>query len=144
MDDVALNKAASIERCVRRVREEYAALGGELGADITRQDSVILNLQRACEAIIDLAMHLVRVTRAGLPQESRDAFDLLVAAGRLDEELAGRLKRMVGFRNVAVHEYQALNLAVVDAIVRTRLDDLLAFAAHAVRLTAPAPPGSDE
>ena len=96
-----------------------------------------MNLQRACEASIDLAMHLVRVTRAGLPQDTREAFDLLVAGGHLHADLAGRLKRMVGFRNVAVHDYQALNLAIVDTIVRERLDDLLAFAARAVRLRAP-------
>src|SRR5204862_3354274 len=63
MDDVVLNKAAIIERCVRRVREEHAGDDRRLTEDITRQDSIILNLQRACEAAIDLAMHLVRVHR---------------------------------------------------------------------------------
>ncbi len=27
--------------------------------DFTKQDSIILNIQRACEASIDLAMHIV-------------------------------------------------------------------------------------
>ena len=62
-DDVLLNKAASIERAVRRVREEYAGDDGNLLANQTKQDAIILNLQRACESSIDAAMHLVRLHR---------------------------------------------------------------------------------
>jgi len=126
-DDVLINKAASIERAVRRVREEHAGDDANLVANQTRQDSIVLNLQRACESSIDLAMHLVRVHRLGVPQDSREAFDLLERAGHLDEELAGRMKRMVGFRNIAVHDYQRLNLDIVRSIVHERLDDFLAF-----------------
>ena len=126
-DDVFLNKAATIERCLARVREEHAA-DPEL-ADLTRQDSVILNLQRATQAAIDLAMHLVRRQALGVPQQSRDAFRLLADADRLDRELATAMMRMVGFRNVAVHDYQRLNLDVVQAIVARHLGELAAFAA---------------
>jgi len=131
--DVALNKAAIIERCVRRAREVYAGDEANLTSDLTRQDSIILNIQRACEAAVDLAMHLVRMHRLGIPQESRDAFDLLATAGKLEPELAAVLKRMVGFRNIAVHDYQRLNLDVVRAILQRQLDDLLAFAQLGVR-----------
>ncbi len=133
MDDVVLNKAAIIERCVRRVREEHAGDDRRLTEDITRQDSIILNLQRACEAAIDLAMHLVRVHRLGIPQESRDAFKMLSEAGRLPPALADTLMRMVGFRNVAIHDYRALNLDVVKAIIARHLEDLLGFGELAVK-----------
>jgi uncharacterized protein YutE (UPF0331/DUF86 family) len=134
MDDVALNKAATIERCLQRVREEYGGRFENLEQDITRQDSIILNIQRACEASIDLAMHLVRRFALGVPQESRQAFDLLVDAGKLDATMADALKRMVGFRNIAVHDYQRLNLAIVRAIIEHELDDLRAFARLALSL----------
>ena len=78
----------------------------------------------------DLAMHLVRVHRLGIPQDSREAFDLLAAAGLYPKESADRLRRMVGFRNVAVHDYQALSLDIVREIIRSHLDDLAAFAAN--------------
>jgi uncharacterized protein YutE (UPF0331/DUF86 family) len=126
-DDVVINKAASIERAVRRVREEHAGDDANLFAHQTRQAAIVLNLQRACESSIDLAMHVVRVHRLGVPQDSREAFDLLERAGQLDAVLAGRMKRMVGFRNVAVHDYQRLNLDIVRSIVHERLDDFLAF-----------------
>ncbi len=135
-DDVVLNKAAAIERCIRRVREVYAGDPANLDDDLTKQDSIVLNLQRACEAAIDLAMYLVRRGRLGIPQESRDAFRLLVGAGQLDTALAERLLRMVGFRNVAVHDYTQLDLAIVRAIVEKHLDDLLRFSSAAIRATS--------
>jgi Uncharacterized conserved protein len=132
-DDVILNKAAIIERCVKRVRDLYADDDANLFEDITRQDAIVLNLQRSCEAAIDLAMHLVRRRRLGVPQESREAFSLLAEAGALDPPLAATLARMVGFRNLAVHEYQALQMPIVRAIIREQLADLLEFAAVALR-----------
>ncbi len=126
-DDVLINKAASIERAVARVREEHAGDDAILFGDQTRQDAIILNLQRACESSIDAAMHLVRIHRLGVPQESREAFDLLERAGLLSSELAAEMRKMVGFRNVAVHDYQQLNLEIVRSIVVSRLDDFLAF-----------------
>ena len=133
MDDVVLNKAAAIERCVERVREEYAGSAANLRDNITKQDSIILNLQRAAEAAIDLSMHLARVRRLGIPQESREGFELLAKSGMLPVALSEALKRMVGFRNVAVHDYRKLDLAVVEAIVQGHLDELLEFARLAVR-----------
>lgn len=126
--DVVLSKAETIERCVRRVREEHAGDEAHLRDDMTRQDSILLNLQRACEASIDLAMHLVRTHRLGIPQESRDAFRLLLEAGHLDRELGERLMRMVGFRNIAVHNYRELDLDIVQSIITERLGDFLELA----------------
>lgn len=132
-DDVVLNKAAIIERCVARVREEHKGDARNLTDNLTRQDSIILDLQRACEAAIDLAMHLVRERRLGIPQESRDAFDLLLQAGLIEAGPAGRLKRMVGFRNVAVHDYRKLDLQIVQKIVTDHLDDFLEFTRTVLR-----------
>jgi len=127
MDDVLLNKAAAIQRAVRRVREEHAGDDRNLLSNQTKQDAIILNLQRACETSIDAAMHLVRLHRLGVPQETREAFSMLETAGMLDPALADQLRKMVGFRNVAIHEYQKLDLDIVRRIVVESLDDFLAF-----------------
>lgn len=127
VDDVILNKAAAIERAVARAREEYGGDDANLLSNQTRQDAIILNLQRACESSIDAAMHLVRLHRLGIPQETREAFDLLERVGRLDTALAARLKKMVGFRNVVIHDYQKLNLDIVRRILLDHLEDFLAF-----------------
>ncbi|HLA75620.1 MAG TPA: DUF86 domain-containing protein [Gammaproteobacteria bacterium] len=134
-DDVILNKAAMIERCLARIVEEYRGHEHELESNLTRQDAIVLNLQRTCEAAIDLAMHVVRVRRLGLPQESREAFTLLEQAGLLDAKTGQRMRAMVGFRNVAVHNYQALSLPIMRAILEKHLDDFRAFTATVLRGT---------
>jgi uncharacterized protein YutE (UPF0331/DUF86 family) len=133
-DDVVLNKAAAIERCLQRIVEEYAGDDRNLSHNQTKQDAIVLNLQRACETVIDLAMHVVSRRQLGIPQDSRDAFALLQGAGIISEELAVRMQHMVGFRNVAVYEYARLNLDVVKAIVTTRLDDFRQFSSTIVKL----------
>jgi uncharacterized protein YutE (UPF0331/DUF86 family) len=134
VDDVVVNKVAIVERCLARIDTEYAGDERNLRENLTRQDSIVLNLQRACEAVIDLAMALVRDHRLGPPQESRHAFELLRDAGLIDAELARRMAGTVGFRNVAVHDYQRLNLDIVNAIVTTRLGDFLDFTRRAVEI----------
>lgn len=140
MDDVVLNKASIVERCLLRIAEEYAGESAHLFDDLTKQDSILLNLQRACEACIDLAMHLVRVGRLGVPQDSRDAFALLVRAGRLEPALGHRLMKMVGFRNIAIHDYRKLDLAIVESLLRSGLTDLTTFTALAIRDRGVVPP----
>lgn len=126
-DDVLINKAATIERCVQRAREEYNRDPATFASDFTRQDAAILNIQRACEAALDIGQHLIRREKLGVPQSARDVFSLLASAGWVTAELADSLKRMVGFRNIAVHDYQTLQLPITVRIIESHLDDFLVF-----------------
>lgn len=126
-DDVLLNKAAIIERCLGRIDEEYRGHEHELETNFTRQDAIILNLLRVCEACIDAGMHIARRRRLGLPQESRDAFRLLEEAGVISKELSTQMQKMIGFRNIAVHDYRKLNLKILRSILDHRLDDFRNF-----------------
>jgi uncharacterized protein YutE (UPF0331/DUF86 family) len=132
MNDVVLNKAASIERCLKRIREVYNHNPDNLN-DFTKQDSIILNIQRACEQCIDIAMHIVSERKLGIPKSSREAFKLMQDAGILDEDLADRMMRMVGFRNTAVHAYQSLNLDILKTIIERHLDDFRRFTQTALK-----------
>lgn len=73
-------------------------------------------------------MHIVAGRKLGLPQSSREAFDLLVEAGLISKELAKNLKAMVGFRNIAVHDYQSVNLDIVRQIIEKHLNNFKLFA----------------
>lgn len=126
MNDVILNKTTTIERCVNRIQEVYAGNPENL-KDFTKQDSIILNIQRACEASIDLAMHVVSERKLGVPKASRDGFRLLQEADLLDATLAKTLMNMVGFRNIAVHDYQALELDILEAILEKHIGDFKLF-----------------
>jgi uncharacterized protein YutE (UPF0331/DUF86 family) len=125
-NDVIKNKIETIERCMNRINEVYDGNPENLN-DYTKQDSIILNIQRACESSIDLAMHIVSEKRLGLPQNSRDAFDMLQSHSIIDEGIAKRLKAMVGFRNIAVHNYQKLNLDILQKVIEEHLQDFEEF-----------------
>ena len=125
-NEVVLNKVSTIERCVKRIEEVYANNSLNL-KDYTKQDSIILNIQRACEASIDLAMHVVSEKRLGLPRTSREAFKLLQEADIMDNRLAKTLMNMMGFRNIAVHDYQTIELDILQAIINQHLGDFSIF-----------------
>ncbi|MBR9647316.1 DUF86 domain-containing protein [Clostridium tyrobutyricum] len=126
MNDVVLNKISVIERCIKRIKEEYDNNPENL-KNYTKQDSIILNIQRACEASIDLAMHIISERKFGIPQNSRDAFEILFNNKIIDENLMRKLKSMVGFRNIAVHDYQTVNLDIVKAVIENHINDLKKF-----------------
>ena len=77
MNDVVINKVQTLQRCVLRAREEVAAAGSDFASNATRQDAAVMNVVRACEATIDLANHLIRRRRLGVPNSSGEAFRLL-------------------------------------------------------------------
>lgn len=126
-DDILLNKAAVIERCIRRIHQEFQAC--PLLDDFTHVDALTLNVERACQAAIDMAMHIVAERHLGVPQSTSDAFLLLERAGVIDRPLTASLCGMVGFRNVAVHQYDDLDASVLRWIVEAGHGDWIRLAA---------------
>jgi uncharacterized protein YutE (UPF0331/DUF86 family) len=124
-DNVILNKSAIIERALRRMREEYAA--NPALDNFTHIDAMILNIERACQAAIDMAQHIVAVQHLGMPQTSADAFILLERKKIISSQCARDMVGMTGFRNIAIHEYQELDMAVVHALAQTRYTSLIDF-----------------
>lgn len=132
-DDVLINKAATVERCVARAREEFARDPATFATDFTRQDAAVLNVQRACEAALDMGQHLIRRDAMGVPQSARDVFDVLARGGVIAPALAESLKRMVAFRNIAVHDYQSLLLPILVSVITEHLDEFLLFTQKVLR-----------
>lgn len=126
VNDVIYNKFSIIERCLIRVKEVYDNTPDNL-KDYTKQDSIILNIQRAVEACIDISMHIVSKKKLGIPQNSRDAFEVLNLAGIISDDLLKKIKGMIGFRNIAVHNYQKLNLEVLQKVIENHLNDFEEF-----------------
>lgn len=124
-DDVLLNKSSIIERCIRRINEEYNACKDL--TNFTHLDALILNIERACQAAIDMAMHVVAVHHLGIPQTSSDAFEILFKNNIINKELAVSMQSMTGFRNIAIHEYQTLDNVIVRKIAAEKYKDFLTF-----------------
>lgn len=95
--------------------------------DVKEERFVEHTLQLAIQAALDAASHVVSDGRLGEPRTNRELFVLLARAGILPEDLATRLTSMAGFRNVLVHGYDDVDLAIVEDVVEHRLEDLLAL-----------------
>ncbi|HYN21682.1 MAG TPA: DUF86 domain-containing protein [Thermoanaerobaculia bacterium] len=124
-------KIAVIDRCMARIGE----VRGESRKDllpIDVEDIATLNLQRAIQAAIDLANHVAAAEGYGTPDSMAGVFALLQIRGVIDAELAGRLRRMVGFRNIAVHEYQTVDPEILEAILERHLGDLRVFGSKVI------------
>jgi len=135
MNDIILNKKVSIERCVLQIQTYYALDHGlPFEDDYLKQDAVGMNLQRACELSLDIANHLIKTKKLGLPQDSRDSFMLLRRADLITDPQMKALHAMVGFRNVLVHNYQRLNLDIMVDVIENHLQELLDFANTALEV----------
>jgi len=122
MHDIVLNKVATIKRSLSRINEEFTD-EHTFKNSYTKQDSVVLNIQRACEASINLANHLIKKNNLGIPQSSRDSFELIARNNIITSQTADNLKKMVGLRNIAVHDYQSLNIEILIAVIQKHLTD---------------------
>jgi uncharacterized protein YutE (UPF0331/DUF86 family) len=127
MNDIVINKVQSIQRCIARAREEQQLAGDNFRSDYTHQDAAILNIIRACELAIDLANHVIKSYKMGIPTSNAESFTLLARKSVISLENEQKMVNMVGFRNLAVHGYQKLDIAIVEAIIEYDLDDLLTF-----------------
>jgi uncharacterized protein YutE (UPF0331/DUF86 family) len=135
MDRIVVEqKLESLRRCLLRVQTKCPADANTLAADFDLQDIVSLNLSRAVQLCVDIGAHLIASTEALPPNTMGETFDQLAHTGVIDRELALKLKKAVGFRNIAMHHYDAINWVMVHSIVQNHLADFSAFA-KAVVLT---------
>ncbi len=124
---ILAERAAAVERHHRRVADRLPADPADLVASTDGSDAVVLHLWLAVQLVIDLATALCVRLGLGVPESYRDAFRRLATAGHLEMELADRLARAAGFRNVVAHAYEGLDMARVHAAARNGPADLLAF-----------------
>lgn len=124
---VILNKYESIERCINRINEEYNNDPENLN-NYSKCDAIVLNLQRCCELVIDIAMYIVSTKNLGIPQTKKEAFEILLKNNYITEEIFNKMKGMIGFRNIAVHDYQDIDEEILKDIIENHLVDLTDFA----------------
>ena len=124
--ELVAKRLAIIETCVRELRD--LARPTEIPNDVREARFVEHTLQIAIQAVLDTASHIVSDDRLGEPRTNRELFDLLERAGWIEPVLAGALRDMAGFRNILVHGYDAVDLAIVQDVVEHHLDELLQFA----------------
>jgi len=125
-DDVIYQKVENIRRCLRRIKE-VTGLQPETLEDINIEDIFVLNLQRAIQSAIDLAIHIIATQNWEMPRTMRESFDVLRKNKVIPPELSEQLKKMVGFRNIAIHDYTIIDKEILKNILQHRLKDLETF-----------------
>lgn len=122
-------KLEALRRCIARIQTRCPASAGLLANDVDAQDILSLNLTRAVQLSVDIAAHWVAAhPELSAPATMGEAFARLAEGGLIDPDLALRLRKAVGFRNLAVHNYEAIDWNIVFAICQGRLPDFEAFA----------------
>lgn len=127
-------KLESLRRSLRRIEGKCPKDADALEKDIDAQDILTLNLTRAIQICVDIGAHLITETELPPPGTMGQTFDVLSKAGMITADLAVRMKKAVGFRNLAVHNYDAINWAIVHSIARSSLPDFGEFAKAVVKL----------
>lgn len=133
--EVIEQKIESLRRCVERVQQKSPPTAAALAGDPDAQDILTLNLTRAVQLCVDIGAHLIAAQDRPAPDTMGQTFDVLAAMGVIPAELSARMKKAVGFRNIAVHNYEAIDWEITHAIATHHLDDFSAFAAAVVEST---------
>ena len=130
---VIINKYESIQKCIKRIEEEYDNNVENL-YDYRKLDPIVLNLQRACEAAIDIAMYIVSNRKLGVPQTKKEAFIKLEENNLISKEISTNMQKMIGFRNIAIHDYKQIDEEVLEDVIKNHLEDITEFAKEILNL----------
>lgn len=131
---VLAERAVAVERHLARVRSRLPERESDLVASTDASDAVILHLWQATQIVIDLAVSACVAKGLGTPQSYADAFRRLGQANLIDGDLADRLVRAAGFRNVVAHAYEHLDMVRVHRAASSGPADLLTFVSALDRL----------
>ena len=132
--EVIEQKLESLRHCLQRIHEKCPPTAEILAGDFDSQDILALNLSRAVQICVDIGAHIISSKNVPPPATMGQTFDVLAELGVINPELAARMKNAVGFRNIAVHNYETINWQIVHAIATRHLNDFKNFAQAIVRV----------
>lgn len=130
---VIINKYESIQKCIKRIEEEYEGNIQNL-YDYRKLDQIVLNIQRACEIAIDIAMYIISNRKLGVPQTKKEVFIKLEENNLISKDISTNMQKMVGFRNIAIHDYKQIDEEILADVIENHLIDLTNFAKQILNL----------
>lgn len=137
MDQVIVTeKLESLRRCIQRIDDKKPDNVTQLIRDLDLQDILVINLTRAVQICVAIGSHIISVANRPSPQTMGEVFTTLHELGAISLDTCEQLKKAIGFRNIAVHNYEAINWEIVYAICQNSLQDFRRFAQEISRYTA--------
>jgi uncharacterized protein YutE (UPF0331/DUF86 family) len=125
-DDIVIAKVSNIKECLRKIQKITGGNADTLDDSIV-EDVFVLNCQRAIQSCIDLAHYRIAQSGLSVPTEYQESFEIISKEGMINKDLCESMKKMVGFRNIAVHEYSKLNKKILKSILTKHLVDIEKF-----------------
>lgn len=124
MDEIILSKKIdSILRCLNRIQQRLPKTESDFIKDYDAQDVVVLNLTRAIQMNVDIATHILANTDQAVPTTMAEAFTSLERLKIITPDIADKMRRSIGYRNIAVHSYDDIDLTITYEIARNHLGD---------------------
>lgn len=133
--DVLVEKFSNFDEAIGTIETVTERLEDDSLESWIADDLYALHLQRAIQAAIDIANHLVASNGWRTPDNTSESFEILAEHNVVSREFVDTLTSMVGFRNIAVHSYGKLDPQIVRDIAETRLDDLREFSKRILQQT---------
>jgi len=129
MDKLILfSKLDLLKRCIDRIREKMPDSLEALSSDLDRQDIIVLNLERVVQTSVDIASYIIAEQDVQAPMSMSECFGILNEIKIIDVKLMERMKKSVGFRNIAVHEYRSISWEIVYSNIRENLKEFQEYA----------------
>lgn len=126
--DIINRKLESLRRCIARIHSKMPLTQDDLQTDYDLQDIVSVNLERAVQMCVDIAAHVISETEASPPSTMAESFSRLADLELLTPQLAERMRKAVGLRNILVHHYTDIDWAIIYEVVTHHLRDFVLFA----------------
>ncbi|WP_428353522.1 type VII toxin-antitoxin system HepT family RNase toxin [Methyloprofundus sp.] len=124
MDKIVIaQKIDSVLRCLNRIQQRLPETEADFIKDYDAQDVVVLNLTRAIQMNVDIATHILANTNQAVPATMAEAFTSLEHLNIISPDIADKMRRSIGYRNVAVHNYDDIDLAITYEIASHHLED---------------------
>lgn len=101
--------------------------------DLDAQDIVLHNIQLAIQGCIDISNHIIADRGWGVPSVQSEAFNIMASQKVTSPGTADIMRKMTGFRNLIIHEYQQTDFLKVHEILNTRLNDIQEYLRQTIK-----------
>ena len=92
------------------------------------------SLLEIIESCIDIAGHIISIRGFLRPESYADTFRVLKNEKIIAQDLAEKLEKMAGFRNILVHNYEDIDNSRIIHFVQNDLDDIKEYIACILNL----------
>lgn len=131
--EIIREKLDSVGRCLARIEEKRPHRIEQLRNDLDIQDIIVVNLERTVQLCVDICLIILSEKNAAVPATMAESFSMLAETGIITDNIAGRMAKAAGLRNVAVHAYRKIDWDIVWKIITEHLEEFRTFSASIIK-----------